>query len=264
MKNKVIDTSKTIEDEDIKITSILSRLVYENPQNFLKQLRQHKITNNFRQVTYIHTRQDTQIYILEGKEKNIIGFRGTCGFRNLYNNLKMWQTPISECGKITIHTGFWLYYKYLQEPLFELFNNLQKKKTIFTGHSLGGALACIAALELAKSFTNHKEDMKIISYGAPRIGNLEFSKNFKKMFSDKQLSRITNKNDIITKLPPTLLNYSHIGENIATTPTPPGIISHFKYLNIDYLELLWNFLKINKQINSANIKEEKLIFQIKS
>lgn len=65
--------------------------------------------------------------------------------------------------------------------MLELVQNLRKdkkQKVIVTGHSLGGALATLAAydLELHASVPAHK--LECYTFGAPRVGNYPFAYDY--------------------------------------------------------------------------------------
>lgn len=79
-------------------------------------------------------------------------------------------------------------------------------KLVITGHSLGGAIATIAAGEL-RSQQYHCD---LYTYGSPRVGNAVYA-NF--ISNQQQLLgrefRVTNLDDPVPRLPPMLLGYRH-------------------------------------------------------
>ena len=79
-------------------------------------------------------------------------------------------------------------------------------RVIVTGHSLGGALAIIAATDLRKSFAGFS-NIELYSFGAPRPGNGEAVKFMTKQ-SDKSY-RITSNKDPIPRIPWTMWGYMH-------------------------------------------------------
>ncbi len=59
-----------------------------------------------------------------------------------------------------------------------LSNSVKKhpsSKIIFTGHSLGGALANLASLQFAEKNSDHK-DIRLYTLGQPRVGGSEYAK----------------------------------------------------------------------------------------
>ena len=77
----------------------------------------------------------------------------------------------------------------------------QKREDVFfTGHSLGGALATLAASRW-NTITTH-----LYTYGSPRVGGRKFVKSF--LSSNRY--RFRNNNDIVTRVPFEILGYKHV------------------------------------------------------
>ena len=66
-----------------------------------------------------------------------------------------------------------------------------------TGHSLGGALALIAAWRLQRNFVAIQE---VVTFGAPMIGNDAAAKAFEQEFSGK-IYRFVDLDDVVPHLP---------------------------------------------------------------
>jgi hypothetical protein len=92
------------------------------------------------------------------------------------------------------------------------------------GHSLGGALATLLALDLAANTVfSHPS---VYTYGSPRTGNSLFASTFNQVVT--QSYRVENRLDIVPKLPPTPM-YEHVLEPSELTPVrllplPPKIL----------------------------------------
>lgn len=71
-----------------------------------------------------------------------------------------------------------------------------------TGHSLGGALATLAAVELNWQFGISS----VYTFGQPRVGKDDFERNFEDLALNFQ--RIVNDDDIVARVPP---GYVHVG-----------------------------------------------------
>lgn len=82
-----------------------------------------------------------------------------------------------------------------------------------TGHSLGGALATLFALELSSSKLAKKGHVQITMYnfGSPRVGNKRFADVYNKVVKDSW--RIVNHRDIIPTVP-RLMGYCHVAQPI--------------------------------------------------
>lgn len=90
----------------------------------------------------------------------------------------------------------------------------------YTGHSLGAALATLAA--------TRRRPVGLFTFGSPRIGN----EGLVQLFDGISVQRIVNCCDVVTTMPPRSLGYRHVGElqfitsagRLLTNPTPRHII----------------------------------------
>ena len=90
------------------------------------------------------------------------------------------------------------------------FPKLGIDKIIVGGHSLGGALATLCAIDLQY---NHPElNIQCVTLGSPRVGNWWFYKSYNKRVPNTV--RIVHGNDIVARLPPAWLFYKHVGKRL--------------------------------------------------
>lgn len=93
-------------------------------------------------------------------------------------------------------------------------NNLITKypnaKIVPTGHSLGGALAVITALELSLIYP--KKVQSIYNYGCPRLGNLQLMNYLKTIVPT--VYRIVHYKDLVPHLPPIDFKYMHAAHEV--------------------------------------------------
>lgn len=176
----------------------LSTMVYKNFDEKLSA----KLKKIFPYVMYFD-KSGTQAIVAHDKERIVIIFRGTepKEFKDVKADLKTWPKRSDEVQGL-VHAGFaealdkvW---KDL-EPFVDECVKLHKiKQVIFTGHSLGGALAVVAA---ARS----KYIGEVYTYGQPRVGNRKYSKQVK-----SKVYRFVNNNDVVPRVPPPLI-FGHQG-----------------------------------------------------
>lgn len=140
-------------------------------------------------------------------------FRGTYSLRDWNYNLQLNKYCIH--NKIRIHQGFCkqlfatnLYYK-ISNKIQQLINIYPEYKLFITGHSAGGALSTLFGYFLSTDMP--EQQINVVSFASPRIGNYEFKCDFGSRTKLKHY-RITNRNDIITATP--LFKYYHVGEKI--------------------------------------------------
>ena len=135
----------------------------------------------------------------------IVSFRGTVGtsFKNWWSDLssiELVDTPRCPAKNCQIGNGFVNAYDALREKLLTALQLLKSTypsaKVHITGHSLGGALAHICAVDLKNVAI---EVNTVISFGSPRTGNDEFVRQFTGTVGEYW--RVTHHNDPIVHLP---------------------------------------------------------------
>lgn len=120
----------------------------------------------------------------------MIVFRGTDS-HSLYNwveNMRYWRTDVSvpfpNATGVLVHTGFLASYNMstLRANLTAAMARLNQwhpfAPTYVVGHSLGGALATLCALDM--KFTFGLRDVRVYTFGSPRVGNQQFAQYFDK------------------------------------------------------------------------------------
>ena len=156
-------------------------------------------------------------FILKSSVNNIIVFRGTQEAKEWIANLNVqqidYQSNNPQAGKV--HQGFYnLYFNGLKQFLDEAIGRLNPAIPCYvTGHSLGGAIAVLAALDLALNFSNLKEQIQMYNYAPPRVGNPSFAKFYSDLVPNSY--RVVNQADSTWLLPPTQLDnaiYLHVGQ----------------------------------------------------
>ncbi|MCE0496038.1 lipase family protein [Vibrio salinus] len=81
------------------------------------------------------------------------------------------------------------------------------KKVTFTGHSSGGAIACVLGDYIENKYPASIK--RIVTFGQPAIGNWKFYRNYKLR---KKTYRVCCDIDIVTFMPPIPLLYWHVGK----------------------------------------------------
>jgi triacylglycerol lipase len=169
--------------------------------------------------------KSTQCFVASNENFIIVAFRGTETrlrskqpddddiVNDLMTDVRIFLVPCERGGKV--HEGFkqaldavWWDGEQEGRPIKGLKHYLdelstQKERPVwFTGHSLGAALATLAA-------NRYVRVQGLYSFGSPRVGDLEFKNNYRVMNF-----RFVNDEDIVTRLPPEAFSYRHIGNRI--------------------------------------------------
>ena len=150
----------------------------------------------FDEVISIHkTGNHASIYTMRGgRGPTVLCFRGSARMRQWMMNLLFrshgWRRfREAEEGKgAFVHSGFYVFFKRMW-PLLHPVLERNPRPWIFTGHSLGGALASIAGAVA-------RPDL-VCTFGAPKAGNREFHA----LRNADEVWRIVNESDLVPRLP---------------------------------------------------------------
>lgn len=141
----------------------------------------------------------------------VIGFRGSeeTGLWDWITDLKFIQQvyPYGEKkdSKVRVHFGFISAYKSVREAIHNEVKKTPHSRIICTGHSLGGALATLCALDIQYNFPD--KEVSCYTYGSPKVGNSRFVESFNRRVPNT--FRFVNSADSVPKLPPG--RYEHVG-----------------------------------------------------
>lgn len=118
----------------------------------------------------------------------------------------------TNCGSCQVHTGFQNYYNSLGPATIAAVKSALTAtgySFVLTGHSLGGAMASIAAASFGASGVKISS---VYTYGEPRNGNADFSKYVLGFVPQGQYYRVTHANDGVPGVPPAILGFIHHGD----------------------------------------------------
>jgi hypothetical protein len=153
------------------------------------------------------------VAVVDSRKEIIFAVRGTVSDANWGVNLDF--APINSIlvpgGRV--HQGFYKAWTEIATPVRRalLKSKIQhpEYKVIITGHSLGGAIATIAAAHL-RAIDGYQLDL--YTYGQPRVGNNVFTDFVS--WQPGRLFRVTHGNDPVPKVPLVILDYRHTSPEI--------------------------------------------------
>jgi len=134
-------------------------------------------------------------------------FRGTDEWKDWLDNINV---PLVDELFGKFHRGFWNATEAVWPKLYGAYeekHQANKRPLFITGHSLGGAMATIAA---AKLIHLDKPFISTYTFGQPRAMHLDTAELFNTACKDR-VFRFQNNNDIVTRVPPRKMDYSHVG-----------------------------------------------------
>jgi hypothetical protein len=208
------------------------------------------------------------IILTQASEKNkvdmIMTFRGTEAWRiqNLIADLSMNFINLdNECIGCLVHDGFLNSFKILEKDIYNMLKYMTYKLSnegvtigtlYFTGHSLGGAMANIAAYDFSirrnskdKEFKYLREiqTISLITFGAPKVGNKEFAEfmNANNILTDN--IRVVYGIDVVVTIP---------NENPFLKYQTSGDLIYYKQQLFDQPDVVVGYNRGNKKIQPGN------------
>lgn len=165
--------------------------------------------NKFISVTGF-SQHSAQAILVEHQNYLCMAFRGTDEIADWIDNINGFPEKVLFGS---FHRGFWHSLQDVWEGMYECYSSLRnvKKRPLFiTGHSLGGAMATMAAAQFIHQdlpFTS------VYTFGQPRAMTKETSYIFDHE-AKIRFFRFQNNNDLVTRVPARLMGYSHVGSSV--------------------------------------------------
>jgi hypothetical protein len=194
---------------------------------------------------------DTYCIMLCSHDTIVLAFRGTSSRKNAMTDLKLMSIMYEPCNTlfgfpVLVHKGFWQAWNTVRRRIVDevlaVANEGSLKRVFVTGHSLGGALACLCSVELQAAFnrlqghdhgnahpetdesfkegehtgTGKEDDTSIIevhtyTFGAPRVGNVAFGTYANSLLSNYW--HVVNTEDPVARIPKGF-NYKRSGHRV--------------------------------------------------
>eukprot|EP00210_Caulerpa_lentillifera_P003485 g3325.t1 len=170
------------------------------------------------------------IHTIRKKKVVIVAFKGTdvTEFKDIITDLKMLPGSLDPLSKDEfilrpsqvlqrdenrIHMGFRDAYASVRESILEIVYSItgwnKDWLVVLTGHSLGGALATVAAFETANRWLNGKRPrVAMMNYGSPRLANDAFVDSYVQTVPVS--FRFRHCSDAIPCFPPNLHHVDHV------------------------------------------------------
>ena len=156
-----------------------------------------------RQVAFFNSGEThTQALLVESESPllfSVLVFRGTeQNVKDFVTDLRTLPVPVIG-GSVLVHEGFLRGLDSVWQQISRRLDGITSP-LFYTGHSLGAALATLAA--------SRRPPRAVYTFGSPRVGNDAFVSALQNV----PVYRIVDGNDMIPTLPPEVLGYRHVGE----------------------------------------------------
>ena len=145
-------------------------------------------------------------------------FEPSHGSEDWNNNLNFRIRPYDDMDPVWYcHAGFLKVFKSVLPHLEPHIADPGIRRAVIVGYSHGGALAVLCHEAVWFRRPDIRKHLISFAYGAPRVLYGAIPREIRERF--RELYLIQNEGDIVTRLPPALLGYRHVG-NIITVGQP--------------------------------------------
>jgi len=146
--------------------------------------------------------QGTQAFLAEDakNKRAFLVFRGTESRdpTDIFTDVKIHFRAWEPRGRV--HAGFVDALELVWPAIAEKLVPRKDWRMLFTGHSLGAALATLAA--------SRRIPEALVTFGSPLVGDADFAS----LFSQTNIRRYVDCCDIVCRLPPEILKYRHVAK----------------------------------------------------
>ncbi|KAI8621708.1 Alpha/Beta hydrolase protein [Chytriomyces sp. MP71] len=143
----------------------------------------------------------------------VVSFRGSLTALDWLTDLEVIETTYPNECKSAVHSGFLTYWQTIADQVKHLIIDFKSQHPHYTlsflGHSLGGALALLGAVDLVHSNIIPPHEVHIVTFGQPRVGNAAFGE-FVTSLQITTIERVVNFSDDIPHAPPRSWGFRHV------------------------------------------------------
>lgn len=210
-----VDTSVYFKPADTVTTGAcaeLSRLVYilfDKDSNEETRLKRLLLAHGYKLIAVFDVGSTQAMAVSHTKSNEcVVVFRGS---QIKWNDIKTDLTivPIEWEHGGCVHKGF-------KDEFDNIWGQIQAacgdklNSAFFTGHSLGAAIATLAANEIKHQLSTTPAQPKLITFGSPAVGDAGFAASSTGFL----IKRHVNCCDIVPRLPPEITGFVHVGTKI--------------------------------------------------
>jgi len=167
---------------------------------------------------------DTYCLVQESDDCIVVAFRGTDSIRDWITDAKFFRElyMVTAGVNVEVHEGFLEAWRSILPVLNAHLKKISvaDRKIFITGHSLGGALGILSALQLkCQGF----QIAQVYTFGQPRVGNGAFKRLYDAALGNVTF-RLVYQEDIVPRLPhlPSVRDpYRHCGREVFISSTTP-------------------------------------------
>jgi triacylglycerol lipase len=161
----------------------------------------------------------------------LVCIRGTRTPNEWLHNFTVVPSPFELVpGFGQVHLGFERLYQSVRASIHAALAAVPASARLtVVGHSLGGAMGLLCAVDLKMNLS--RTNLDVCTFGGPRTGKVSFRRRFDREI--RRCYRVTNQFDIVPHVPSLVFGWNHVGEEIevdGNVDDPHGLTAHLEGL----------------------------------
>ena len=182
---------------------------------------------------------DSNALLAWNRRTIVLSFRGSYSATNLCADLKLWRAVHPpKRGNYWLGTMPMAHKGFLQSWTSRGFNervlaavkrvmlspgfDVDRMRVLVTGHSLGGAVAQLAACDIRRHCGVASDRVTVYTFGCPRVGNHAFAREYEAAVPDTW--HVVNDLDAVARTPKFWVLYKRAGKRMVINPKGDGIL----------------------------------------
>jgi hypothetical protein len=194
--------SAVVKQSQIRRHLQIAKFAQETYEQSVEVLQARYHSQHFGELGSLCQKQLAGFSVMETDGHAVIAFRGT-----VLNSWHNWKTDfqISLEGTPPRHHGFDRAWRAMEPDVRAWLAQRRPLTITLTGHSLGGAIATLAAFDLVKDWSI----AEVVVFGCPKVGSDEFAIQAIKLAAIT--TRYVKTTDLFARVPWDFLGYCHVG-----------------------------------------------------
>lgn len=179
---------------DTDLLAAAAKAAYDGPE----EIASWAAGRGFKALVFNEQSTDTQGFVARDEQRILLAFRGTAGRND-------WLLDARVARENHVHAGFAdAVEKSWNSKIAPLLVDPGARQILITGHSLGGALALLAARRIGTAVS------KLVTFGQPRAVDEVAAGECQRVFGDRYL-RVIHDKDVVPRVPGFTGGYRHCG-----------------------------------------------------
>lgn len=197
----------------------------ENYSMFIKSMHGEKVINNLKYIYGVSPSENGNVLCIAFRgSSNEADWKYNFQFAQKRMEFNMMPYGYQTSSGVGIHSGFRDDYKQAEESVHDIVKTFLAEysisKLLIVGHSLGGALAHICALDMQFNYGD-RLGISCVSFGAPRVFNSAGVASYNRRVPET--IRVVNASDPVPRVPLSVQGYEHVDNEMHVNTEAYGL-----------------------------------------